>query len=75
MNKTEETIREGVLELCIDRDHVTISVERFQELLKAEVKLDLLKGSYLTAKYSSDVSETAKLIFGPKPIKEDDEDA
>lgn len=75
MSKTEETIREGVLELCIDRDHVTISVERFQELLKAEVELGLLKGSYLTGKYSSDVGETARLIFGPKPIKEDDEDA
>ena len=33
MNKQEET-REGLLELCIDRDHITIPVTRFQELRK-----------------------------------------
>lgn len=71
MNNPEEN---GALALCIDNDHVTITIERLQELLKAEIKLDVLKQAYYTAKYSSDTEEMAKILFGPKPVQKDDED-
>ena len=38
----EMIIREGALELCIDHDHITIPVTRFQKLVEAEVKLTSL---------------------------------
>ena len=42
-------VREGLLEFCIDRDHITIPVTRFEELLKAEISLDIIRNAYETS--------------------------
>ena len=63
----------GELEICIDRDHITITVDRFSELLKKEIQLDIAKYIYHTAR-SYETQEKLSFLFGPIP-KEDDKDA
>ena len=68
MNKQEET-REGLLELCIDRDHITIPVTRFQELLKAEAELSFARKIYHKSD-SYQVRDNLAILFGPREEKE-----
>ncbi|MCF8017803.1 MAG: hypothetical protein K9L62_00260 [Vallitaleaceae bacterium] len=71
-NKKEEmNVHEGALELCIDTDHITIPVSRFEELVKAEIKLDIVRQVYET-KESYSMKDSLLLIFGPLPEKGDD---
>lgn len=44
--KTNENTSPAALELCIDYDHVTITLERYTELVAAEVKLGLASDIY-----------------------------
>lgn len=67
----EITISEEALELCIDTEHITIPVSRFQELVRAEIKLDIIRQVYET-KESYSVKDNLSLIFGPLPEKGDD---
>jgi len=69
--KTNEAIETGLLELSIDRDHITITVDRFAELLKKEVQLDIAKEIYLNAR-SYETQEKLGFLFGPLPEKDDD---
>lgn len=62
----------GELELCIDRDHITITVDRFEELLKKEIQLDIANNIYLTAR-SYDTQEKLSFLFGPLPEKSDED--
>lgn len=73
MNETET--KERLLELCIDNDHVTITVGRFQELVAAEVKLALVRDVHYKAEYSSEIQSFCRILFGPKPKAEGDDDA
>lgn len=65
----EMTVREGALELCIDTDHITIPVARFGELIKAEVKLDIVRQAYETSK-SYELQDRLSFLFGPLPVPE-----
>jgi hypothetical protein len=67
MSKQEE-IREGLLELCIDRDHITITVDRFQQLLKAEAELSFVRKIYHQSK-SYELDDGLAIIFGAKAEK------
>lgn len=70
--KQEEMIlREGALELCIDHDHITIPVNRFQELVEAEVKLRIVDQIYRTTE-SYNMKDSLELLFGRLPEKSDD---
>lgn len=69
--KTNEAVETGLLELCIDRDHITITVDRFAELLKKEVQLDIAKEIYLNTR-SYETQEKLSFLFGPLPEKDDD---
>ncbi len=70
--KQEEMIlREGALELCIDHDHITIPVTRFQELVEAEVKLRIVDQMYRTTE-SYSMKDRLELLFGRLPEKSDD---
>lgn len=64
----------GLLELCIDREHITITVDRFAELLKKEVQLDIARNIYLTT-VSYNTQERLGYLFGPLPEKDDDDNA
>jgi len=59
------------LELCIDRDHITIPVTRFEELLKAEISLDIVRNAYETSE-SYNLQDKLALVFGPRPGKGED---
>lgn len=67
----EMIIREGGLELCIDHDHITIPVTRFEELIKAEVYLVIARQVYEKSE-SYDLRSNLFLLFGPLPGKDDD---
>jgi hypothetical protein len=76
MEKTERKsdemiLREGALELCIDRDHITISVDRFTELMRKEVQLDIVQKIYLNCE-SYSLQDRLSFLFGPVPEKGDD---
>ncbi len=66
----EMIIREGALELCIDHDHITIPVTRFQELVEAEIKLSIADRIYRTTE-SYSMKDRFELLFGPLPEKGD----
>lgn len=59
------------LELCIDHDHITISISRFEELKKAEVWLEIVHRAYMNSK-SYELQEKLSLLFGSLPKKGDD---
>ena len=61
-------VREGLLELCIDHDHVTIPISRFEELKKAEVWLEIVHRAYVNSK-TYELSDKLFLLFGPLPEK------
>jgi len=65
------TIKEGALELCIDHDHITISVDRFSELITKEVQLGMVEQFYLQSE-SYELQGRLASIFGPVPKKDDD---
>jgi len=60
----EMIIREGGLELCIDHDHITIPVTRFEELIKTKVTLDLIEQLYKKAP-SYNLQDYMSWVFGP----------
>lgn len=73
IQKTTENIQvekaavdEGVraLELCIDHDHITISVTRFEELIKAEVSLCIAKQIFKKTE-SYNLIPTLSFLLGP----------
>lgn len=66
---------ERLLEVCIDNDHITITVERFQELVAAEVKLGVIRDVYYESKYVTEAHDFCRVLFGPKPEAEGDKDA
>lgn len=61
-------VREGLLELCIDHDHVTIPISRFEELKKAEVWLEIVHRAYVNSK-TYELPDKLSLLFGPLPEK------
>lgn len=61
------------LELCIDHDHITIPVSRFEELVKAEVKLDIVSQIYKTTE-SYNMKDRLEFLFGPLPSPEKGDD-
>lgn len=61
----------GALEVCIDHDHITIPVTRFEELIKAEVYLVIARQVYEKSE-SYDLRSNLSLLFGPLPGKDDD---
>lgn len=67
----EMNVRDGLLGLCIDRDHITIPVTRFEELLKAEISLDIVRNAYETSE-SYNLPDKLALVFGPRPKKGDE---
>ena len=67
----EMIIREGALELCIDHDHITIPVTRFQKLVEAEVKLNIIDQIYKTTE-SYNLRDRMSFLFGPLHVKGDD---
>lgn len=69
--KEEMIIREGALELCIDHDHITIPVTRFEELIKAEVYLVIARQAYEKSE-SYNLHSNLSLLFGHLPGKDDD---
>jgi hypothetical protein len=70
--KSDEMIlREGALELCIDREHITITVDRFSELISKEVQLDIVKKIYFNSE-SYSLQDKLSFLFGPVPEKGDD---
>jgi hypothetical protein len=54
-----------------EKNTVTISMKRLEELFKAEARLEAIKDVYYSGKYSSDVDEICKAFFGPKPNKDE----
>ena len=73
-NKQEKTVHEealGALELCIDHDHITIPVTRFEELIKAEVYLVIARQAYEKSE-SYNLHSNLSLLFGHLPGKDDD---
>lgn len=70
--KSEERIlKEGALELCIDREHITISVERFAELITKEVQLNIVRNVYFTSE-TYNTHDRLSFLFEPIPKKDDD---
>ncbi len=55
------TIQEGLL--CADQDVTTISAQRFEELLKAEIQLKVTLRAIKKVK-SYNLTETLDLLFG-----------
>lgn len=45
---TEEIKEENKLESCIDHDHITIPVNRFEKLIEAELKLGAVDHDHIT---------------------------
>ncbi len=64
-------IREGALELCIDHEHITISVDRFEKLIQAEIKLSLVEQMYKKSE-SYNLQDRLSFLFGRLPEKGDD---
>lgn len=63
---------EDVTELCIDYDHISISVNRFEELIKKEAQIEILENIYFNhSSYS--MHDKAAIIFGPIPEKSDED--
>lgn len=70
--KTNEAIEStGLLELCIDRDHITITVDRFAELITKEVQLDMARNIYFSSS-SYNTQEKLGFLFGPLPEEGED---
>lgn len=70
-NLEENTIKEGVLEVYNDFNHITISVDKFTELVEKEATLNLLKNIYFKSDGYS-LRDNLSFIFGPIPKKDDD---
>ena len=61
-----------LLELCIDHDHITIPVERFEELINAEVTLDIVYNMYKHLD-SYDLKKILPVLFGTAEAEGSDE--
>jgi|BioPla2DNA2_1021312.scaffolds.fasta_scaffold274434_1 Fe2+ or Zn2+ uptake regulation protein len=81
--KIEETVQKAAsgasedrletLELCIDKEHVIIPLERYTELVAAEVTLNIVTTVYdNTPSYDKDTLYKA-LAFLAKPAKKTDD--
>lgn len=67
-----ELVADLAAELCIDSDHVSISIDRFTELVKAECELELIKKLWHGIEsYKFDCVLTA--LFGSRDKKNEDE--
>lgn len=71
MESKETIISEGMLELCIDKEHITIPVERFQELLKTETELAIVRRTYEAAE-SYSLQDALSYVLGPRKTKTQD---
>jgi len=60
---------ERIAEICVDLDHVTISVDRFSELITAEVTVDMLKSIYHAVE-SYNFDKVLEAMFGPRKKEE-----
>ncbi|MDF2984924.1 MAG: hypothetical protein K0R50_434 [Eubacterium sp.] len=67
-NQEEHKKGLGTLEICIDHEHVTVSLERFTELVKKEEQLAIVSRVYFT-KESYNMGDALSILFGPKPDK------
>ena len=57
----------GGLEMCIDCDHITIPIARFEDLIKKEAQLELLLDLRSKMKYDNnyvDVVDAVRFIAG-----------
>lgn len=65
----EMNIQEGTLELCIDHEHITIPVARFEELVKIEEKMGIIMQVHKKTE-SYKLQEYLSIMFGCLPEKE-----
>lgn len=63
-SKVSTEVEESIA-LCIDNDHVTLSVDRYNELLKAEITLGYI-GAAFRAMDNYDFAKTMPLFVGAK---------
>lgn len=70
-NLEENTVKEGVIELCNSCNHITISVDKFTELVEKEAALNLVKNIHFNSD-SYDIKRNLTFLFGPVPEKDDD---
>lgn len=56
-------------EICIDHDHITISVDRFAELVTTEVTVYMLKRIYRAVE-SYNFDKVLEAMFGPRKKEE-----
>lgn len=72
MDNTENNEKKsGGLTLLVDNENVTISIDRYTELVKKEEQLDLVSRLYFTKELYA-MSDTLSLLFGPKPVKKEE---
>lgn len=60
------------LEIRIDHGHITIPLERYSQLLKAEIHLNIVHQIYHSTK-QYDLCDRLSILFGPQQHKQKDE--
>lgn len=83
MNETTESKNimhalPGGLEMCIDCDHITIPIPRFEDLIKKEAQLELLLDLRSRMKYDSnyvDVVDAMRFLVGNGGMSEENSNA
>lgn len=63
----------AMTEVHIDYDRVSVPLDRYDELVHAEAKLEILRSAYDRNATCYDLDKYMPLIFGPR--KQDDSDA
>lgn len=64
----EQTTKTGTIEVCIDHNHITIPISRYEELIRAETERDVILRAY-QAFTGSRLSDAIEAVLGPRPTE------
>lgn len=64
----EQTTKTGTIEVCIDHDHITIPISRYEELIRAETERDVILRAY-QAFTGFRLSDAIEAVLGPRPTE------
>ena len=64
----EQTTKAGTIEVCIDHNHITIPISRYEELIRAETERDVILRAYQVFT-GSRLSDAIEAVLGPRPTE------
>ncbi len=64
-NNRIEELMSGTMEICMDAEHISITVDRYEKLLKAEAELNVIRSGF-ALNHGYQVEYVLEAVFGRK---------